>query len=148
MSRRLSRWVVIVALVFILPLAGDADRAVAQSGLARFLLYAPASEVAGIAGRHGLTAITPLDQHAHNVFRVTGRDGITLQDLLAEVRADSAVVNFELDAPGNVSEASGLQLNSATVTVLDALNDTSLVEYQGLNLWTGYVNQPAVQRIS
>jgi hypothetical protein len=124
-----------------------ADRVAAQLGPARFLLYAPASEVAGIAGRHGLTAVTPLDQHAHDVFRVTGRDGITPADLLAEVRADAAVVNFELDAPGNVSEASGLQLNNATVAVLDALNNTSLVEYYGLNLWSGFVNQPAVYRI-
>src|SRR3989441_421196 len=147
MRRRVSRWVVIAALVFVLPLMDHADRVAAQSGPARFLLYAPASEVAGIAGRHGLTAVPPLDQHDHNVFRVTGRDGITPADLLAEVRADAAVVNFELDAPGNVSEASGLQLNNATVAVLDALNNTSLVEYYGLNLWNGFVNQPAVYRI-
>lgn len=147
MNRRLSRWFVIAALVFILPLAGDAGRAAAQSGPARFLLYAPAAELAGIASRHGLTAIIPLDQHGHDVYRVTGRDGITPQDLLAEVRADAAVVNFELDAPGNVSEAPNLQLNQSTIAVLDALNNTSLVEYHGLNLWTGFVNQPAVTRI-
>src|SRR2546426_2515773 len=147
MGRRLSRWFVLAALVFVLPLVDNADRVAAQSGPARFLVYAPASEVAGIAGRHGLTAVTPLDQHGHDVFRVTGRDGITPADLLAEVRADAAVVNFELDAPGNVSEASGLQLNNATVAVLDALNNTSLVEYYGLNLWNGFVNQPAVYRI-
>src|SRR5688572_24126015 len=114
MNRRLSRWFVIAALVFILPIAGDTGRVVAQSGPARFLLYAPAAEVAGIASRHGLTAVSPLDQHGHDVFRVTGRDGITPQDLLAEVRADAAVVNFELDAPGSVSEAPNLQLNQST----------------------------------
>src|SRR5215510_8177508 len=131
MSRRLSRWAIIAALVFFLPLADNAGRVGAQSGPARFLLYARASAVAGIASRHGLTAVTPLDPHAHNVFRVTGRDGITPQDLLAEVRADAAVVNFELDAPSSVSEAPGLQLNQSIVAVLEALNNTSLVEYQG-----------------
>jgi hypothetical protein len=138
---------VIAALVFVVPLAGEAGKARAQSGPQRFLLYAPASEVAGIAHRHGLTGVTPLDAHGHDVFRVTGRDGITPQDLLDEVRADAAVVNFELDAPGKVAEAPGLKLNNTTIAVLDALNDTSLIDYHGLSLWNSFVNQPATQRI-
>src|SRR4051812_9708072 len=37
-----------------------------------FTLRAPADRVAAIAARHGLTVIRPLDEHAHDVFLVSG----------------------------------------------------------------------------
>src|SRR6188474_3193037 len=41
-------------------------------GRNEFILRAPANRIAAIAARRGLTVIRPLDEHAHNVFLVSG----------------------------------------------------------------------------
>ncbi len=159
MTCRITRWIALVALLAVLPFAGQ-PRLAAQTSAPRFILCAPASAVAGIALRHGLTVVRPLDQHAHDIFLVNGPTGVATADLLATVRADAAVTNFEPDSTRSLTEAkSGVGLNQSTVAILDqstvaildqstvaildALTDTSLVPFDDLEVWTGYVNQPA-----
>src|SRR5438128_1836430 len=70
-----------------------------------FILHAPARRVAAIAARHGLTVIRPLDEHAHDVFLVSGptrfgsrlrpADAALLQQLLSDVEGDPEVARFE-----------------------------------------------------
>src|SRR5687767_12057046 len=44
----------------------------AEEGTNQYVLRAPASRVPAIAARHGLTVIGRVDEHAHDVFLVTG----------------------------------------------------------------------------
>src|SRR5438105_2551654 len=73
-----------------------------------FVLHAPASRVAAIAARYGLTVIRPLDEHAHDVFLVSGpgrfgsrfqrvrtADIAALEQLVSDVQGDSEVGRFE-----------------------------------------------------
>ena len=41
-------------------------------GTTQFVLRAPADRIAAIAARHGLTVVGPADEHAHDVFLVSG----------------------------------------------------------------------------
>lgn len=149
MTRRILRSIALVALLAVLPFGGN-QRLAGQTSGPRFILCAPAAAVAGIAQRHGLTVVRPLDPHAHGIFLVTGPAGVASADLLSLVRADSAVTNFEPDTTRTLTETGfGLNqstvaiLDQSTVAILDALNDRTLVPFGDIDVWNGYINQPA-----
>ena len=161
MTCRILRSVALIALLAVLPFGGN-QRLAGQTSTPRYILCAPSAAVAGIAQRNGLTVVRPLDQHAHDVFLVTGPSGVAAADLLAMVRADSAVTNFELDAKRTLTETGfGLNqstvaildqstvaiLDQSTVAILDALTDRSLVPFGDIDVWSGYMNQPAASLI-
>jgi thermitase len=130
-------------------------------GRNEFILRAPADRVAAIAARRGLTVIRPLDEHAHDVFLVSGpsrfgsrfdrlreSDNPAHQRLVEDVQGDSDVRQFEVNALVVTPEvASGINLNGSTVSILDALSDRSTVDHFGAQVWNAYVNQPATSAI-
>ena len=130
-------------------------------GRNEFILRAPADRIAGIAARRGLTVIRPLDEHAHDVFLVSGpsrfgsrfdrlreSDNPAHQRLVEDVQGDPDVRQFEVNALVVTPEvASGINLNGSTVSILDALSDRSIVDYFGAQVWNAYVNQPATSAI-
>jgi len=130
-------------------------------GRNEFILHAPADRIAAIAARRGLTVIGPLDEHAHNVFLVSGpsrfgsrfdrlrqADESAVQQLVDDVQGDPDVAQFEVNALVITPEvAAGLNLNGSLVSILDALSDRTLVDYFGSQVWNGYVNQPATSAI-
>ena len=149
MTRRILRSIALIALLAVLPFGGN-QRLAGQTSAPRFILCAPAAAVAGVAQRHGLTVVRPLDQHAHDIFLVTGPAGVATADLLASVRADSTVTNFEPDTTRSLTETGfGLNqstvaiLDQSTVAILDALTDRSLVPFGDLDVWKAYIDQPA-----
>jgi hypothetical protein len=149
MTCRTLRSIALIALLAVLPLGGN-QRLAGQTSAPRFILCAPAAAVAGIAQRYGLTVVRPLDQHAHDIFLVTGPTGVATADVLASVRSDAAVTNFEADTTRTLTESGpGLNqstvaiLDQSTVAILDALSDRSLVSFGDLDVWNGYINQPA-----
>ena len=81
MTCRLLRSIALIALLAALPFGGN-HRLAGQTTARRFILCAPATAVAAIAQRHGLTVVRPLDQHAHDIFLVTGPAGVATADLL------------------------------------------------------------------
>src|SRR6185436_1148927 len=104
-------------------------------GRNEFILHAPANRIAAIAARRGLTVIRPLDEHAHNVFLVSGpsrfgsrfdklrdADNFAVQRLVDDVQGDPDVAQFEVNAVVVTPEvASGVDLNGSMVSILDAL---------------------------
>src|SRR5688572_22058138 len=130
-------------------------------GRNEFILRAPADRIAAIAARRGLTVIRPLDEHAHDVFLVSGpsrfgsrfdrlreSENPAHQRLVEEVQGDSDVRQFEVNALVVTPEvASGINLNGSTVSILDALSDRSTVDHFGAQVWNAYVNQPATSAI-
>jgi hypothetical protein len=149
MTVRILRSIALVVLLAVLPFGGS-QRLAGQTSPPRFILCAPAAAVAGIAQRHGLTVVRPLDQHAHDIYLVTGPTGVAIADLLASVRSDSAVTNFEPDLVRTLTETGfGLNqstvaiLDQSTVAILDALSDRTLVPFGDATVWNGYINQPA-----
>jgi hypothetical protein len=157
MTCRILRSIALVALLAVLPFGGN-PRLAGQTSTPRFILCAPAAAVTAIAQRHGLTVVRPLDQHAHDIFLVTGPAGVATADLLASVRADSTVTNFEPDTTRSLTE-NGFGLNQSTVAILDqstvaildqstvaildALTDRSLVPFGDIDVWNAYIDQPA-----
>ena len=106
--------------------------------------------------------IRPLDEHAQDVFLVSGpspfrlevrpdpgRRSPALEQLVDEVQADPDVVTFRSRMPSSSRRKwpSGLNLNGSAVAILDALTDRTLVDYFGGQVWNGYVNQPAAAAI-
>jgi subtilisin family serine protease len=126
-----------------------------------FILRAPASRVADIAARRGLTVIRPLDEHAHDLFLVSGpsrfgsrfdkireADVPAFQQLLGDVQGDPDVAQFEVNSLVVTPEvASAINLNGSLVEILDALADRTLIDYFGHQVWRGYVDQPATAAI-
>jgi VCBS repeat-containing protein len=149
MTYRSLRLLALVALLAVLPF-GAGQQVAAQTSPPRFILCAPAAAVAGIAQRHGLTVVRPVDQHAHDVFLVTGPTGVATPDLLSIVRSDTAVINFEPDTTRTLTETGfGLNqstvaiLDQSTVAILDALTDRTLSPFGDADVWNAYINQPA-----
>jgi subtilisin family serine protease len=136
-------------------------RASLLEGRNEFILRAPADRIAAIAARRGLTVIRPLDEHAHDVFLVSGpsrfgsrferlrdADKPAVEQLVNEVGDDADVAQFELNAVVVTPEiAAGFNLNGSTVSILDALSDRTVVDYFGGQVWNGYANQPATSAI-
>jgi hypothetical protein len=149
MTYRSLRLLALVALLAVPPF-GAGQQVAAQTSPPRFILCAPAAAVAGIAQRHGLTVVRPVDQHAHDVFLVTGPTGVATPDLLSIVRSDTAVINFEPDTTRTLTETGfGLNqstvaiLDQSTVAILDALTDRTLSPFGDADVWNAYINQPA-----
>jgi thermitase len=130
-------------------------------GRNEFILHAPANRIAAIAARRGLTVIRPLDEHAHNVFLVSGpsrfgsrfdklreADNAAVQRLVDDVQGDPDVAQFEVNAVVITPEvASGIDLNGSMVSILDALSDRTVIDYFGGQVWNGYAHQPATNAI-
>ena len=123
---------------------------------AEFILCAPAARIAAIALRYGLTVIRPVAQN-HDVYLVRGpvplqrMDAIAgdsldvfAQQLLNDVRSDPDVTHFDVNGSAVITEVgSSPQLNSSLIEILDSLSRT-VIGYFGSDVWTGYVNQPAM----
>ncbi len=124
-----------------------------------FLLHASAELIEGIAARHGLTVLRALDVPPYDVFLVraqgvvvngvVGDSGITMaQALVNEVSADPEVSHVEPNSLAIAPEVpTGLQLDSAPVSILDAISNPAIVDFNGNQVWNQYLTQPAVTSI-
>ena len=124
-----------------------------------FLLHAPADRIDDIAARHGLTILRALDVPPYDVFLVraqgvvtngvVGDSGMTMSEALVnEVGADPEVSHVEPNSLAIAPEVpSGLQLDSAPVSILDAISNPGIVDFSGIQVWNQYISQPAVTAI-
>lgn len=125
--------------------AGDRGRA---QNSHEFVLNAPADRVHGIAARHGLTVLRPLDDHAHGVYLVRGVANGAPEQLTAQVIADPEVNHFEINGLALASEVpSGISLNQSPIEILDSITDRGVVPFFGEQAWSRYASQPATQAI-
>ena len=86
--------------------------------------------------------LQPLDGGLNQVFLIGGSSGQDPNLLLAILRAVPGVLNVELD------QVVGVATGSATSTTPPpSLVDTTPVPYYGSTVWSGYVDQPAVELI-
>jgi subtilisin family serine protease len=128
-----------------------------------FLLHASPDRVEEIAARHGLTILRALDVPPYDVFLVrattlsstngpigdTGdTGGKMVQAVLNALGGDPEVVNVEPNARAIAPEVpSGISLDHSPVSILDALDDPSLVDFSGTQVWNHYLSQPAANAI-
>lgn len=136
MRRRIGIWAVLAVL------AATASASAASP----YILRASAATVDGIASRHGLTVVRPLDGADRGLYLVSAPDTLPAGELVAEVESDSEVLEFEPD--GDVSLPESLELlrsglSQSTANILDALSNKTMTTYFGSSVWVGYTGQPA-----
>lgn len=113
-----------------------------------FVLTAPESEAFKLIERQGLTLLARIDQR--DVFLVRGPDGISPEDLIAQVLGDPEIddehdkIFLELNAVVRLPEA-GLvaPLYTSTTAAQRALQDKRVVAYHGRRVWVRYARQHA-----
>jgi subtilisin family serine protease len=117
----------------------------AQTG-ARYILRANPSNQAEICNTYGLVMVeqggTP------QVVITTGPSSEESDQLVAEVKADPRVQDFELEQGAAVIEAATNNVQTPSAGVLSsALNNLGVVNFYGNPAWTAYVSQPALAQI-
>ena len=153
---RVSFWLLV--LIGVLRFGQPTSTLIAQAqSTTEFILCAPVDRIAGVASRHGLTIVRPVDSNILSVVLVHGPvppqqtdpvQGDTLdawaQQLLIEVRSDPDVEHFDINGSAIITETGAApQLNESGVEILDSLSHT-VTSYFGNSVWSGYVNQPAM----
>lgn len=134
------RALVIFGLAMVAMLGVFASPATAQN---QYILRSPAVLAQGVADRHGLTVADRIP--GQDIFLVTDLAGRNPDDLIGEVEADADVAGFERNGRVFIPEAlQGAPLNQSTASILDAMNNRTLVNYFGSQVWSGYVSQPAM----
>ena len=112
----------------------------------RYVLRAPSDTVATTASRHGLSLTR--SPNPQGVCSATSSDVRTPPQVVAEVLADPAVQNIEVDQTVPMPETvPGLQLNQSTAAILDAITSNQLMPYFGSNVWSAYASQPAANLV-
>ncbi len=108
----------------------------------RYILHAPASSVAAIASRHGLTVGSDTD--AEGVSLVLTSDSRTADQVVNELQADPDVNHVELDSGIQIPEtSSSSQPGPSAAAIQFALAGRNLVSYFGSRVWQSYTMQPA-----
>ncbi len=126
----------------------------------RFLLRAPASEIAGIVATHGLTIIDQVDPSADAldrlVYLVEAASGVDPAQVIADVLAmEPEATGMELATVASVPESFvNPNLNQGTAALEAAMLDDSEVVFgenpdsSDRHVWNGYVDQPAAALIN
>lgn len=115
-----------------------------------FILRAAPANADGIASRHGLTVVGPIDDQNRGIFLVQGPAGASPDQVVADVRSDTDVLEFESNGDVLVPERPELlpgALTQSTANILDALANKTLTSYFGAQAWVGYTSQPAASLV-
>jgi subtilisin family serine protease len=120
-----------------------------------FLLRTSAESVDAIAARYGLTIIRSVGTAPYDIFLVRGPAPSSTtsaaeasEALVNQVGSDPEVLDIEPNATVVAPEVpAGVRLDLAPVSILDALNNRSIVEFFGDQVWNRYTSQPAATAI-
>ncbi len=112
------------------------------SAQTQFIVRTPAATVGAVADRHGLKVAGQVD--AQDIFLFEGPAVASPDALLADLENDAAIAEVEPNSPVFIPESlQGAQLTQSTVSILDSLNNRTLILYFGSEVWSSYVSQPA-----
>ena len=135
MKKGLSPVVALFAILLALPAVSST----------RFILHASGAAASDIASRHGLSIQEQVS--GHDLSLATAPSTVDQNQLVGEVRTDSAVAAFEPDGQGTLPEVSSTQLTQSTTSILDAVVNRAIVTYFGASVPNYYVNQSATRLI-
>ncbi len=112
------------------------------SAQTQFIVRTPAAIAGAVADRHGLKVAGQVD--AQDIFLFEGSAVSNPDALLVDLENDADIAEVEPNRPVFIPESlQGATLTQSTVSILDALNNRTLILYFGTPAWTSYVNQPA-----
>jgi subtilisin family serine protease len=117
----------------------------AAAGTVNYILRSPSAlQAQGVCNRYGLVLVKNLDRP--DMFLVQGSDSVPQETLMAWMKGDDDVKNFELDKKVVVSEntSSAAPSYAPTVPTTAYVTDSKLVKLYGSKVWVGYVQQPAM----
>jgi len=129
-----NRWYLIFCLALVITLALSASAQ--QQGLI-VRDSQGAADLTSLCSNLGCNVVRGLGDPQQQVFLVVPV-GVSLTTLLQRLQSQSQIVDAEIDQV--------VSLESPDLNFIPAgLSDTTLVNYFGVNVWDGYVNQPANQ---
>lgn len=105
-----------------------------------FIVRAPSSAIAGIAGRHGMTVVSPVDSQ-QQVFLLDNTSGEPSDQMESELEADAQVLGCEANTQVAIVESAAV--NQSTAAILDGTPLAGTVNYFGTVALRRYVSQPA-----
>lgn len=127
----------VVSLMFFLTAVPSPAQTTTQ-----FVVRTPAATSGAVADRHGLKLSGQVD--SQDIFLLQAPAGSDPNALLAELENDPDIGGVEPNSAVFIPESlAGANLAQSTVSILDSLNNRTLILYFGSQVWTGYIGQPA-----
>ena len=121
---------------------------------ARFLIRARAAIIDDVIRRHGMTAVAPVHDFgtpgapdAERVVLIAGPDGMTAEQMDAEMDGDPDVLGCESDRMLLMPELAGGDIRTAIASVVDGVSSRTLTTFFGNLAPSNYITQPATTLI-
>lgn len=116
----------------------------APTGAEKFLVRVLPGDLLPVLERQELTLEEEVPDPDGELYLVSGEDSLSL----ALIADDPSVLAVEVVEELVVPEIDLEEVEASSDPLLDALRDTSQVDFYGVDVWTGYVEQAAVDVVS